>query len=100
LPRTSSCRDDLFHSLAPDSTPKLAVVAAVTVANQIAWSILFAESLNHLLTLPFGSGMLRDSKVKHPSMAMFQNKEHEQHPQSDRWHGEEIGRNDLPDMVL
>jgi hypothetical protein len=44
--------------------------------------------------------MLRDSKVKHPSTAMFQNKEHEQHPQSDRRHGEEIGRNDLPDMVL
>jgi hypothetical protein len=35
---------------APDSTPKLAAVAAVTVANQIAWSILFVESLNHLLT--------------------------------------------------
>jgi hypothetical protein len=62
--------------------------------------MLFAESLNHLLTSPFGSGMLRDSKVKHPSAAMFQNKEDEQHPQSDRRHGEKIGRNDLPDVVL
>lgn len=62
--------------------------------------IAFRKRLDNLLCRPFGSRMFRDPKVKDPPPLMLNYEEHEQCPQADCRHSEEIDRNHLLDVIL
>ena len=75
-------------------------VERITVADEVTLRIAFRKSFDNLLTGPFGGWMFGDPRVKNSSPPMLDHQEHEQYPQADRRHREEIDRDDLSDMIL
>ena len=83
-----------------NSRAKFVAIDRVTITDQIMLSVPFRESFDDLLSRPFGGRTLGDPEVKNLPPRMLDHKEHEQHPQIDRWHGEEVNGDNLPDVIL
>src|SRR5215813_11411108 len=75
-------------------------VDAISISYQIVRRIPIGEGLDDLLGGPGRGGMLSDIEVQYLATTVFQYDEHEQHPQSDRRHREEIDRHQLVEVVM
>ena len=100
LPRTSRRSQNLLHTQRLNAQSNVSTVPAVTIADEILCSVAICERLYDLLCRPSSGRMLGHIEMQHLATVVFQHDEYEQHPHCDCWHGKEIGRYYLADMVM
>jgi hypothetical protein len=100
LPWTPGRGHDFGYSEHLDARPKIATIDWVTISDQITLRVPLRERFDDLLWRPFGGRMFGDPEVKDPPPFVLDDKKDEQDPQTNRWHGEEINRNNVTDVIL
>src|SRR5208282_414250 len=100
LPWAPGCGDDLLHGQGVNTPTKCIAIDSVTIPNQVPLRIAFRECFSHLLTRPLCRRMFRHAKVQNPSALMLDDEEDKQYPQPDRWDGEKVDGNDLPEVIF
>jgi hypothetical protein len=75
-------------------------VTTISIPDQKSWSLIPGERFQHLLRRPFQCRMSRDFEMQYSSAMMLQHNEHEQEPEAQRGHYEEINRDELLSVIF
>src|SRR6266851_4303460 len=82
------------------SSPELATVDAVAIAQEVAGRRVIGERLDDLLRSPSGSGGIGDVEVHDLSAMMQQHHEHVEHPEGRSRHDKEVDGDEVGEVVL
>ena len=82
------------------SVPKRGTINVVSIANQVPRCVAVNECLDNMLADPLGGRMLGDVEMQHLTSAVFQDDQDKEDSKRGRRDGEEINRDDTPDVVL
>ena len=100
MPRGSRCTKHLLHAHVVDLSGEVVAKDSIPISQQIAWRRVPGERIAKLLGSPFGGRMSRDVEVHYAPPLMGQHQEHVQNLEADGWHGEEVYRDKLLDVVV
>ena len=92
-------REDFLDLHALHSVPKVLAVDLVTVAQEVGGRGVVRERLHDLLGGPVGGGVLGHVEVDDASAMVREHDENEENAQGRGGHGEEIDRDEVPNMV-
>ena len=99
LPGAGRRGEDLLHTQASDSLPKLLAIDFVPVAQQVTECGIFRKGFYYLLSGPQGRRMLRHVEVQHPSAVMSQHHQDKQDSKRGGGDGKEIDRDQFIHVV-
>jgi len=99
LPGAVRRREDFGDPHALHSVPKLLAVDLVTVAQEIGRRGVVRESVHDLLGGPVGGGVLGHVEVDDAPAMVGEHDEDEEDAEPSGGHGEEIDRNQVPDVI-
>ena len=71
----------------------------IAIVQEVAGRVVVRKGIAKLLCRPGGRGMLGDRHVDEPSAIVREDDEHEEQPERDRRHDEEVGGHDLAGVV-
>jgi hypothetical protein len=98
LPRTLSGREDFLDPHALHALAEGVTVDGVSIAEEISGGGV-GKRVHDLLSSPRRGGMLGDVEVQDPTPMVSEHDEDEEHPQLSGGDGEEVDRDQIPDMV-
>jgi hypothetical protein len=93
-------KDDFLDLHSRHSQPKLFAIDPVTISKQEARGGLVRESLDDLLRSPSGRRMLCHVEVQYATPVVRQHDEHIPHTKGGGRDGQEINRDQLPEVVV
>jgi hypothetical protein len=99
LPRTSSGREDRLDPHALDALAEGITVYGISVAKEIGRGGVVGKGVHDLLSGPRRGGMLGEVEVQDAAPMVSEHDEDEEHPQLGGGNGEEVDRDQIPDMV-
>src|SRR6266446_10182674 len=99
LPGTARGRDDFTDPHAFDALTKRVPVDTVAIAEKITRRRIVRERVDELLGGPGGGGMLGDVEVDEAPAVVGEHDEDEEDAEPSSGHGEEIDRDQVPDMI-
>src|ERR1035438_6984961 len=100
MPRGARRTKHLLHAHVVDLSGEVVAKGSIPISQQIAWRRVPGERIAKLLGGPFRSRMSRDVEVQYPPPLMGEHQEYVQNLEADGWHGEEVDRDKLLDVVV
>ena len=100
MPRGSRRTEHLLHAHVEDLSGEVVAEDSIPISQQIAWRRVPGERIAKLLGGPFRGRMSCDVELQYPSPLTSQHQEHVQNLEADGWHGEEVDRDKLTDVVV
>ena len=91
--------EDLLHTQASNSLPKLLAIDFVPVAQQVTERCIVRKGFYYLLPGPQGRRMLRHIEVQHTSAVMSQHYQDKQDSKRDSGDGKEVDRDQFIHVV-
>jgi hypothetical protein len=95
----AGAEEDLLHTQASNSLPKLLTIDFVPIAQQVKECCIFRKGFYYLLPGPQGRRMLRHVEVQHPSALMSQHHQDKQDWERCGGGGKEIDRDQFLHVV-
>jgi hypothetical protein len=99
LPPAVGRREDFVDPHARQAMPELVAVDSVTITQEIGRRGLVREGVHDLLSGPGGGGMLGHIEVDDAPAVVSEHDEDDEDAQASGRHGEEIGRDQVADVV-
>ena len=99
LPGAVRRREDFVDAQALHPVAKLLAVDLVAVAQEVGRRGVIREGLDDLLGGPVGGGVLGHVEVDDPATMVGEHDEDEEDAEPSGWHGEEVDRDQVPDMI-
>ena len=99
LPWASGGREDFLDPHALHALAEGVSVDRVAIAEEIGRGGVVREGVHDLLGGPRSGGMLGDVEVQDPTPMVGEDDQDEEHPQASGGNGEEVDRDQIPDMV-
>ena len=99
LPRASGSREDFLDLHAPHALAEGVPVDGVSVAEEIGRGGVVGEGVHDLLSGPHRGRMRGDVEVQDSAPMVSEDDQDKEHPQLSGGNGEEVDRDQVPDMV-
>jgi hypothetical protein len=99
LPRTSSSRENFLDPHTLHALSEGVAVDGVSVAKEIGRGGVVGKGVHDLLSSPRRGGMLGNVEVQDPTPMVSEHDEDEEHPQLSGGDGEEVDRDEIPDVI-
>jgi hypothetical protein len=99
LPRASGSREDFLDLHALHVLAEGVPIDGVAIAEEIGRGGVVREGVHDLLGCPKSGGMLGDVEVQDPAPMVREDDQDEEHPQLSGGNGEEVDRDQIPDVV-
>src|SRR6267143_2129594 len=99
LPRAVRRREDFTDAHALQALPEHVTVDGVAIAEEIRWGGVVREGVHDLLGRPGSGGMLGDIEMEDAPAVVGEHDEDEQNAQARGGNGEEIDRDEVPDVI-
>ena len=100
LPGGPWCNRDLFNAHCVDSISKVPPVDSIAVSDKKSRSLVERESINDLLSRPYGAGICRNVEMNNLSPVMPENDENVQHAKRRGRQGKEVAGRGIPYVIV